>query len=81
MLLYLARFYYNWMTGRMGSNDEAVALICKTRPVRLDVSFITSALQCRHADADPDFLFPARTSLPSQVEACTPLLAGLAPTG
>jgi hypothetical protein len=80
-LLYPARFCYSWMTGRMGSNDEAVAFICKTRPARLDVSLITSALQCRHDDADPDFLFPERTSLPSQVDACTPLLAGLAPAG
>jgi hypothetical protein len=78
-LLYPGRFCYSWMTGRMGSNDEAVAFLGKTRPARLDVSLITRALQCRQADADPDPLFPARTMLPSQVDACAALLAGLVP--
>jgi hypothetical protein len=80
-LLYPARFCYSWMVGRMGSNDEAVAFLRETRPQRLDVSLITSALQCRRADADPDSLFPARNSLPSQVDACAALLAGPAPAG
>jgi predicted nucleotidyltransferase len=73
-LLYPGRFCYSWMTGCMGSNDEAVAFLGKTRPARLDVSLISRALQCRHADADPDSLFPARTRLPSQVDACATLL-------
>jgi hypothetical protein len=77
-LLYPARFCYSWLTGRMGSNDEAVAFLRNRRLVRLDISLITSALQCRRADADPDYLFPARTSLFSQVEACAELVAGVA---
>jgi len=80
-LLYPGRFCYSWMTGRMGSNDDAVAFLRDTRPARLDVSLLTSALHCRQADADPDSLFPARTSLPSQVDACAALLTGLAPAG
>ena len=80
-LLYPGRFCYSWMTGFMGSNDDAVAFLAKTRPARLDVSLITRALQCRHADADPDVLFPARTRLPSQVDACATLLAGVPLTG
>jgi hypothetical protein len=80
-LLYPARFCYSWMTGRMGSNDDAVAFLRNTPPARLDVSLITSALQCRHAGADPDSLFPARTSLPSQVDACATLLTGLTAAG
>jgi predicted nucleotidyltransferase len=80
-LLYPGRFCYSWMTGRMGSNDDAVAFLGKTRPARLDVSLITRALQCRQANADPDSLFPVRTTLPSQVDACAALLAGLAPQG
>ena len=80
-LLYPGRFCYSWMTGCMGSNDEAVAFLEKTRPAPLDVSLITRALQCRHADADPDFLFPARTRLPSQVDACAALLTGVARRG
>jgi hypothetical protein len=65
----------------MGSNDEAVAFLGKTRPPRLDVSLITRALQCRQADADPDSLFSARTALASQIDACAALLPGLAPQG
>jgi hypothetical protein len=32
-------------------------------------------------NADPDFLFPAQTTLPSQVDAYAALLAGMAPHG
>jgi len=80
-LLYPARFCFSWMTGRMGSNDEAVAFLGKTRPARLDLGLITRGLKCRQAGADPDSLFPARTTLPSQVDACAALRAGLASVG
>ena len=33
-LLYPGRFCYSWMTGRMGSNDDAVAFLGKTCPTR-----------------------------------------------
>jgi hypothetical protein len=56
-LLYPGRFCYSWMTGRMGSNDDAVAFLGETCPTRLDLSLIGRALQCRQADADPDSLF------------------------
>src|SRR5262249_58133911 len=78
-LLYPGRFCYSWMTGCMGSNDDAVAFLAKIRPARLDVSLITRALQCRQADADPDVLFPARTKLASHVDACAALLAWVCP--
>jgi predicted nucleotidyltransferase len=74
-LLYPARFCYSWKTGRMGSNDDAVAFLHEMRPARLDIRLIDRALECRRADADPDPLFPARASLPSQVDACATLLA------
>jgi hypothetical protein len=74
-LLYPGRFCYSWMTGLMGSNDDALAFLGKTLPAGLDVSLIARALQCRQADADPDSLFPARTTLPSQVDACAALLS------
>jgi hypothetical protein len=77
-LLYPARFCYSWMTGRMGSNDDAVAFLREMRAARLDMRLIEHALQYRRADADPDPLFPARTSLPSQVDACATLVAGQA---
>jgi predicted nucleotidyltransferase len=73
-LLYPARFCYGWMSGRMGSNDEAVAFLVEARPAALDVDLITRALECRRSAADPDSLFPARTKLPAQVDACAALL-------
>jgi predicted nucleotidyltransferase len=75
-LLYPARFCYSWTTGRMGSNDEAVAFLGEAYPGQFDVPLISRALECRQADADPDPLFPARASLPSQVDACMALLSG-----
>jgi hypothetical protein len=75
-LLYPARFCYSWMTGCMGSNDEAVAFLGEACPRRFDVPLISRALECRQADADPDPLFPARASLPSQIDACMALLSG-----
>jgi hypothetical protein len=80
-LLYPARFYYSWMTGRMGSNDEAVAFLGEACPTGLDMVLVTRALQCRQAGADPDPLFPARVSLLSQIDACFTLLSGPALAG
>jgi predicted nucleotidyltransferase len=68
--LYPARFCFSWMTGRMGSNDEAVAFLTAAPPARLDTGLLARALQCRQSDADPDALFAERARLPAQVEAC-----------
>jgi hypothetical protein len=72
-LLYPGRFCYSWMTGLMGSNDNAVAFLSERHIPGLDVGLIASALQCRQTAADPDALFPARTVLPSQIDACASL--------
>ena len=64
------------MTGLMGSNDEAVAFLSQSYPVRLDISLIARALQCRRSAANPDSLFAARTMLLSQIDVCAALLAG-----
>jgi hypothetical protein len=74
-LLYPARFWYSWATGLVGSNDEAVAFLRERHPPGLDVGQIADALECRRAAADPDALFPKRTILPSQIDACGSLLA------
>jgi predicted nucleotidyltransferase len=74
-LLYPARFCYAWITGRTGSNDDAVAFLKEAPPARLDVELILRALQCRRAAADPDSLFPARVKLTSQFDACASLFA------
>ena len=75
-LLYPGRFYYSWMTGLIGSNDDAVAFLNERHPARLEVSLIGRALQCRQTAADPDALFPARKMLLRQIDACAALLAG-----
>ena len=74
-LLYPARLCYSWVTGLVGSNDDAVAFLRERRPPGLDVGLIEDALGCRRAAADPDPLFPLRAILPRQVDACTSLLA------
>jgi hypothetical protein len=73
-LLYPARFCYSWMTGRTGSNDDAVAFMSETPPVRLKMDLIIGALECRQNAGDPDALFSARTALPSQIRACALLM-------
>lgn len=73
--LYPARFVYSFMTGRMGSNDDAVEWLTDRAPPGLDVALIAQALNCRRAAADPGTLFAARTSLPRQVAACAALIS------
>jgi hypothetical protein len=73
-LLYPARFCYSWMTGRMASNDDAVAFMSETPLVRLNTDLITRALECRQTADDPSALFSARTTLPSQIGACALLM-------
>jgi predicted nucleotidyltransferase len=63
-LLYPSRLVYSWTTGRMASNDDAVAFTCEHRPPGLDTDLLTQALAYRQAGADADTLFPARTVLP-----------------
>jgi hypothetical protein len=74
-LLYPGRFCYSWMTGLMGSNDDAVAFLKESHAAGLDVSSLECALQCRQSAADPDALFPARKVLPSQIDACVALIS------
>jgi predicted nucleotidyltransferase len=73
-LLYPGRFCYSWMTGLIGSNDDAFAFLAERPLAGLHVNLITRALQCREAAANPDALFPERTVLPSQIDACAALL-------
>jgi hypothetical protein len=73
-ILYPARFCYSWMTGRIGSNADAVAFLNERPVAGLDIALIARALQCREAAADPDALFGARATLPSQFDACAKLM-------
>jgi predicted nucleotidyltransferase len=74
-LLYPGRFCYSWMTGRMGSNDEAVAFLSERRVAGLNTGLLENALRCRQSAADPDALFSARSVLPSQIDACAALVS------
>jgi predicted nucleotidyltransferase len=74
-LLYPARFMTSFMTGRMESNDDAVARLDGWALLGLDADLAQRALDCRRAGADPDRLFPERTRLPSQVAALTQFVA------
>lgn len=74
-LLYPARFCYSWMTGLMGSNDDAAAFVNKRPPAMLNVDLIARALECRQTAADPDALFSPRRTLLSQIDACASLFA------
>ena len=74
-LLYPARLCYSWLTGLIGSNDDAMAFLGERDVPGLDIGLIECALQCRRSAADPDALFPARTVLPSQIDACAALLS------
>jgi hypothetical protein len=74
-LLYPARLCYSWMTGLVGSSDDAVAFLNERPVTGLDADLISRALQCRRAAADPDSLFPERTVLPAHIDACAALLA------
>jgi predicted nucleotidyltransferase len=77
-LLYPARFCYAYMTGHMGSNDDAVDFLRQRAPSGLDTDSIEQSLQCRRDAADPDPLFALRSILPAQVEACGTLIASQA---
>lgn len=74
-LLYPARFCFSYTTGRMTSNDDAVAYLRERTPPALDLDSIVQALQCRRTAADPDSLFYLRGRLHAQMGACAALLA------
>jgi hypothetical protein len=76
-LLYPARFAYSWTTGAMASNDEAVAWLRSDTPAGIDVDLTERALRCRNEGLDPDHLFPERSKLLRQRDACLRLGAGL----
>lgn len=73
--LYPARFAFSWLTGRMASNDDAIAYLRDHPPADLDLDLFDRALRCRHDAADPDPLFADRFALPDQYAACARLMA------
>jgi hypothetical protein len=69
-LLYPARFLYSWHTGRMASNDEAVAFLHNQPQLGIELDLVDRALACRNANRPPDELFGERGKLPDMLAAC-----------
>jgi predicted nucleotidyltransferase len=69
-LLYPARFFYSWMTGKMASNDTAVAFLAKAAPPGIDIDVIARALRYRQEARDLDELLPDRVTLPGLLAGC-----------
>jgi predicted nucleotidyltransferase len=74
-LLYNARFLYSWDTGRMASNDEAVAFLRTQAQPGIDLDLIDRALACRNANRPPDELFGERGKLAGLLAACVKIAA------
>jgi hypothetical protein len=72
--LYAARFAYSWQTGKMASNDTAIAYLHPAPPKDLDLDLLDRALSIRHEAEDPDDLFPDRLSLTGLVNSCRQLI-------
>jgi predicted nucleotidyltransferase len=69
-LLYPARFLYSWTTGAMAANDDAVEFLRHGPVPALDIGLIERALECRQENRDLDPIFPERSRLDHQYEAC-----------
>jgi predicted nucleotidyltransferase len=74
-LLYPARFLYSWETGRITSNDEAVAFLQRRAPAGLDLDIIGRALECRNSGNDSHELFGERGKLRGLRNACAQITA------
>ena len=70
VLLYPARFICTWETGRVVSNDDAVAYVRQRERIGIDVDLIERALSCRTRGADLSELFPERHKLDRLVRTC-----------
>lgn len=73
-LLYTARFLYSWHTGRMESNDEAVAFLHAQPQPGIDLDLVDRALACRRANRPSDELFAERGKLAGQLAACAKIV-------
>jgi len=69
-LLYPARFLYSWETGRVASNDGAVAYVDRCNLVGSEVHLLTRALRCRNGEDDISLLFPERRRLHELLRIC-----------
>jgi len=62
-----------WDTGKVASNDDAVAYVENRATPGLNVALIRRALDCRNASQDPSLLFADRLQLSSLIDICARL--------
>jgi predicted nucleotidyltransferase len=74
-LLYPARFLYSWVTGKIASNDDAVAFLRHRADVGVDLDIIARALACRNDGASPAPLFAERSKLLGLLDSCKRVMA------
>lgn len=69
-LLYPARLLYSWETGRMSSNDEAVAFVENRALGGPDFAIVRRTLECRNRGESPEALFAERAKLTGLQAIC-----------
>jgi hypothetical protein len=69
-VLYPARFLYSWETGKVASNDRAVAHLKERDLVGREFDIVACALQCRNQGSDPLPLFSQRKKLLRLLDIC-----------
>lgn len=76
-LLYPARFLYSWLTGKIASNDDAVAFLRHHADVGVgvDLDIIERALACRNDGESPAPLFAERSKLLGLLDSCKRVMA------
>jgi predicted nucleotidyltransferase len=69
-LLYPARFLYSWETGKVASNDDAVAYVERRNLIGSDIDIVVRTLRCRNDGTDPALLFLERQKLRRLLSIC-----------
>jgi hypothetical protein len=69
-LLYPARLLFSWESGKVASNDDAVAYVTGRKLVGSEADLLERALRCRNAEEDISRLFSERRRLRDLVRIC-----------
>jgi hypothetical protein len=69
-LLYPARFLCSWESGKVASNDDAVAYVTGRKLAGFEADLLARALRCRNAEEDIWRLFLERRRLRDLLRIC-----------
>jgi hypothetical protein len=69
-LLYPVRFLYSWESGKVASNDDAVAYVTGRKLVGFEADLLARALRCKNAEEDIWRLFLERRRLRDLLRIC-----------